>query len=756
MAFGLPTTDDYVSSLMKRLHMTQEKQHQKAGSTRLSTTEQFTALSRVSTALMSELNETRLLQLIAEVACELTGATLAAFTLRPTNKDGEPLVPSEGNLFHLAAVVGVTKQQEAFFRRMPLGGEGLLAPIFRYGVSVRVPDVLTRIEDTHTKSERDEASKSAFDYAYGQVSSDSLRSMGVPHGHPVIRSFLGAPLLDREKHVRGGLLLGHEQPDIFTYDDEMLLVALAAQAAVAIENARLYSAAQVRAQELNAIFENIADGVTLVDQQGNTLRENQNARHLRELLAKSADGTHALEALLYMPARQALHGEMKHDISVIVVDERKELREYMVNASPLRLSSAATDTSQAENGTQKSVLGAVVVWRDVTESRRLMIERRIHAETEARRAVLQMILDELPSSVYLVRGHDARLVLANRAATDVWGARWPLGQPMVDFLNEQGIRLFGVDGRLLIPEQFATLRTLQRGETVHQHQEVIRYADGSSLPVLVNAVALDIHELYSSTTDVPRSLVEGEEPAAIVVHQDMTVLKEAEQIKDEFIGIAAHELRSPLAVLKGFAQTLLIQTARGNGPVLAEWQVESLQSIDQATVRIVELTEDLLDVTRLQAGRLEFLTEPTDLVALAQRVLKRSQDTTDKHTLMLHAAQENCVVSVDARRIEQVLINLINNAIKYSPDGGPIELVVREDKQQALISIRDFGIGIPARQQARLFGRFTRAENAQALGITGTGLGLYLCRELVERQGGRIWFESTEGVGSTFYVTFSL
>ena len=106
---------------------------------------------------MSELDEARLLHLIAKTACELTGATLAAFTLRPMNKEGELLVPSEGNLFHLAAVVGVTEQQEALFRRMPLGGEGLLAPIFRYGVSVRVEDVLTHAAHVATKEEREVA-----------------------------------------------------------------------------------------------------------------------------------------------------------------------------------------------------------------------------------------------------------------------------------------------------------------------------------------------------------------------------------------------------------------------------------------------------------------------------------------------------------------------------------------------------------------------------------------------------------------------
>lgn len=253
-------------------------------------------------------------------------------------------------------------------------------------------------------------------------------------------------------------------------------------------------------------------------------------------------------------------------------------------------------------------------------------------------------------------------------------------------------------------------------------------------------------------------MAQGAEPAAIVVHQDVTALKEAERLKDDFIGIAAHELRTPLAVLKGYAQMLLMQSARGKGPELVDWQVEALQNIDQATVRLVELTEDLLDVTRLQAGRLEFLLEPMDLVSLTRRVATRLQMTTSNHILSLHTDTEHLIVNADKRRIEQVLSNLINNAIKYSPQGGVIDIMLQEKRATttALLVVHDGGIGIPEQQQAQIFGRFVRADNASALGISGTGLGLYLCRELVERQGGRIWFESTEGQGSTFFVSLPL
>lgn len=727
---------------------------------------QLIALNRVGTALASELDEGRLLHLIAETARDLTGASLAAFTLRPVNELGQPVVASEGNLFHLAAVVGVTNEQERLFRRMPLGGEGLLAPIFRYGVPVRVPDALAMthgsVRSAHGAMDatRDTAREAASFYAQGTLTREELQTLGVPRGHPIVRSFLGVPLLDRNGQVRGGLLLGHTEPDRFTPENESILVGLAAQAAIAIENARLFHEAQTQARELDTIFESITDGVMLIDEQGKVLRENRTARHLRESMEQTLDGKATIEPVLRESANRALHGNVEQGIPVSITDGQQEHREYSVSAAPLlsptRTSNTLHHQERLLDGTQLPQAGAVVVWHEVTEARRLLMERRAHAETKAQLALLQTVIDELPGSVYLVRGKDARLVLANHAVAEVWGAKWLPGQPMEEFLTASGIRIFRNDGRPIPVDEQATMRSLQTGVSVRHHQEVIRHADGTTLPVLVNAVALDAHVLGWTSSE--HEQFAALEPVAIVVHQDVTPLKEAERLKDDFIGIAAHELRTPLASLKGYAQMLTRQAARGHGHELEDWQVEAVEAIDQASNRLVELIDDLLDVTRLQGGRLELHSEPTDLVALLQRVINRMRISSDNHTMHFTATPEHIVVMIDRQRIEQVITNLINNAIKYSPDGGTIEIAACEKREnhQALLSVRDDGIGIPLAQQGRIFGRFERADNARNREIKGTGLGLYLCRELVELNDGRIWFESTEGHGSTFYVLLPL
>ncbi len=514
---------------------------------------------------------------------------------------------------------------------------------------------------------------------------------------------------------------------------------------------------EISEASLLTLLDVLPDALVLVDAAGRIEQVNSQAEALFGYPRSELAGLQ-LEVLL--PARfHAVHGLHRERYAASprirpmgagleLYGRRKDGTEVPVDISlsPLTLGGAL------------HVLGAI---RDITERRRLQErEHAARAEAEARLALLQLILDALPASVYIVQGEEARLVLANRATTTLWGAPWHMGQPMLDFLATQHIRLFGTDGQPLPPAAFATLRAVHEGETVHQHQETIRHADGTTLPVLVNAVALGRRLLAGVPAEVGRgsSPTDAAEPVALVVHQDVTALKAAEQLKDEFLSIAAHELRTPLAVLKGFVQTLLVQTARGKGQELVEWQLEALQNIDQATARLVELTEDLLDVTRLQAGRLAVQVDPTDLVALTRRVVTRLQMTTARHTLSLVTPLEHLVAQVDPRRMEQVLSNLIGNAIKYSPAGGSIEVTIGEEEQAhaALLCVSDHGIGIPAQQHLLVFGRFARADNARAYGIGGTGLGLYLCRELVERHGGRVWFESVEGQGSTFFVALPL
>lgn len=741
-----------------------DEMHTSDTNTRSVTPQQLAALSRIGAALMSERNEARLFQLIVETARDLIGAAFAALILRPVSEEGEPSVSSEDHLFQLAAIVGFTPEQEAQLRRMSLEGKGLLLPIFLYGVPVRVADaesLVARTRQLPLADPCDSVDQVAIAYVHGHVSAEGLRAHGVPPGHPPVRSFLGAPVLDRSGEVRGGLLLGHSQPGQFTHEDEILLAGLAAQAAVALEHVQWYRTAQIRAQELDVLFENLTDGVVLVDPQGNVLRENGAARRLRERIRETPAGEHLVEALLVTLVQRVLEGSMVQESTVCVDDVDGETHDYLVTASPLHLPPPAglLSLDQERMGQEEETrAGAVVVWHNVTEAQRGLIARRIHLETESRRALLQRILDELPSSVYLVRGRDARLVLANRAVTTVFGATWRPGQSLHAFLEENYIRVFGDDGYPLSLEQFATMRAVQAGETVLQHQETIYHPDGMALPVLVNAVALDANDLNLLPTEVAARTAEEGEPVALVMHQDVTALKAAEQIKDEFISIAAHELRTPLAILAGFVQTLLNQTARGKGQQLAEWQQQSLRGIDLATERLVDLAEDLLDVTRVQAGRLELQRELTDLVPLTRRIMTRRQLTTERHTISLETPLAHLVVYGDPRRVEQVLSNLIGNAIKYSPEGGEIGVTFRTDGEahEAILSVRDHGIGIPLSERAEVFKRFARASNAQTYGIRGTGLGLYLCRELVEAHGGRIWFESAEGRGSTFFVALPL
>ena len=224
--------------------------------------------------------------------------------------------------------------------------------------------------------------------------------------------------------------------------------------------------------------------------------------------------------------------------------------------------------------------------------------------------------------------------------------------------------------------------------------------------------------------------------------------RDAVHAREEFLSIAAHELRNPVASIKGNAELLLRWHARQQ---LDSARIERLlATIVHGSDRLAVLVEDLMDVSRLQGEQFAISPRPTDLATLLRGVVDRQQVTAEAHALRLEISVGDCEIVTDPDRMEQVLTNLVGNAVKYSPDGGEIQVTLDEDQDNVLVRVRDRGIGLPPGAAATLFQPFARAANAVERNLPGLGLGLYICRQIVERHGGQIWAESAgEGQGTT-------
>lgn len=221
----------------------------------------------------------------------------------------------------------------------------------------------------------------------------------------------------------------------------------------------------------------------------------------------------------------------------------------------------------------------------------------------------------------------------------------------------------------------------------------------------------------------------------------------AVQVRDNFIALASHELKTPLTSLKGYAELLLHRSAG-----LDSRDAHMVSVILRQTARLETMISGLLDITRIERGQLSLVRGPVDLGELINSIVIDLQETLRIHTLALALPAKQVVVSGDKGRLEQVLLNLIENGIRYSPMGGPVSIRLTSTEAAAEIEVSDQGIGIPAGAQEHIFSRFYRAENAERYHINGLGLGLYVAREIIHLHGGEIVVASVEGQGSTFTV----
>jgi PAS domain S-box-containing protein len=238
--------------------------------------------------------------------------------------------------------------------------------------------------------------------------------------------------------------------------------------------------------------------------------------------------------------------------------------------------------------------------------------------------------------------------------------------------------------------------------------------------------------------------------ATVYSFQDRTDERVLEKLKDDFVATASHELRTPLAAIYGAAKTLRREDA------LDEEGVERLMGIiTSESERLARVVEDILFASHLDSGRLRFASAPVDVRALLTDVVDSMQTSLESGVTIEVDAPPNGLpgVAVDPMKLRRVLLNLLENAVKYSPEGGPVVLRVTAGETGHLrLQVHDEGLGIPPSEQERIFEKFYRADPQLARGVGGTGLGLYICRELVQRMGGEIDVESEPGKGSTFTV----
>jgi PAS domain S-box-containing protein len=239
----------------------------------------------------------------------------------------------------------------------------------------------------------------------------------------------------------------------------------------------------------------------------------------------------------------------------------------------------------------------------------------------------------------------------------------------------------------------------------------------------------------------------------VIVFENVTDIRRAEQMMAAFVDMVSHELRTPLTSIRGFVATLL---QAGEGMFPWETQEEFLQIVDTEAERLGQMIDDLLNIARIQNGRgLQYHFVPTKMETVCAQVVRlQSQSSYMKgaHKLTVDVPEDFPEVYADDAKLTQVLHNLVSNALKYSPNGGEVKIAARLDGEGYRLTISDQGLGIPKEQLPKMFGQFFRVEGHSHQGIKGTGLGLWLTKHMIEDQHGRIWVESEFGHGSQFHI----
>jgi PAS domain S-box-containing protein len=491
------------------------------------------------------------------------------------------------------------------------------------------------------------------------------------------------------------------------------------------------------AEHLLLLFDTIDElAVYMLDIDGRVQTWNRGAEQVKGYRAEQILGRHFG---CFYPPEDVLRGKPDQELAVAAATGRFEDEGWRVRRDGSRY--WANEVVTALRGDDGRLIGFGKVTRDLTEQQRAEDQLR---ESEER---FRLLVDVAGYAI-LMLDPEGRVASWSVGAERLKGYRADeiIGQHISRFYPPEDVR----DGK---PQR--ELEMAMRQGRIEQESWRVR-KDGTRFWANVVITALrgsdgSLRGFGKITQDLTDRKIAEDALRGVLDRERETTeqLRELDRLKTDFVAIVAHDLRSPLSVIAGYADLL-----QGSGDRLSEERKqECLVRISRGTLMLSALVDDVLQVARIESGGIDFDFVPVDVAALATAAAGHLGNVVNSGRVEVDAEPDVPPALADEQRLSQVLLNLLSNALKFSPEESPVEVRIRRDGADVRIEVQDHGPGIEPGDQPKLFQRFTRLRGATDEGISGTGLGLYISKSFVEAHHGHIWVESTPGLGATFIVT---
>lgn len=431
----------------------------------------------------------------------------------------------------------------------------------------------------------------------------------------------------------------------------------------------------------------------------------------------------------------------------IYVDPLRKLIEVSRNISRGDLSKRATVHSSDEIGELESTFNNMI---DMVQHSYSQLEDKVHDRT-----------NQLADSMHILEQEKAKdeVLLANIGegiiATNTNG--------IILFVNKSTHEMLGWSSKEMVGKKLGDVVSIEDedGKKLSAEEHLIQQAitTGKKLITTINTpyywLRLDGSRFPAAITVTP--LRSGREIiGAIIIFRDFTKEKQIDKAKNEFVSLTSHQLRTPLSIINWYSEML----GAGDAGKITKKQQEYIFEIHHANERMIELVSALLNVSRLDLGTFIFEPQDLDITTISKKALAELKNKIEEKKLKLKEMYPSTpiIMRIDPKIAMIIFQNLLTNAVKYTPNSGTIEVEISQlvKTSDILVRIADTGYGIPVTEQPKIFSKLFRADNVRKLDTEGTGLGLYLVRAVLNKIGGKVWFESEENKGSTFYVTIPL